>query len=319
MKILSAAVVGTVTCLSGYHSASAQIVELDCDADGPHLIQGAIGHSYVEIHFTGTCDGFEAHQTNVDIIGSGPDTAAINGLILVDRANVTLRGFAVNGMEVVPGVFEGGVGVVNGSYAVIRDIVIQDGFLAALQNSGAEVRAVTITAPENDNAVQVFRNSFIRFVANNSITSTSVDAPAVTVGSNSSLIVTQDGNTFDAVSRVLSVARGSIAEIWRGEVTGDVTVDLHSVLSTGIGQFGGDLFMNGNVTLSRDSALVFDAPPPEAGTLTFNGTVTCLDTESSLTGMPQGSNTSDCTDFSADPVGPPFGPPGNGKGPKRNR
>ena len=123
-----------------------------------------------------------------------------------------------------------------------------------------------------------------------------------------------ESNTVDGTSPILRV-RQSTAELRRGAITGDVIVDLHSVVSVGAGEFvegfpNNIITLNGDVTISRDSALVFDLP--DTDTVTFNGLATCLDDESSVTGSPSGTGVVDCTGF--DQVAPTKGGGGGGDG-----
>ena len=284
MKFVIVIIVGAVMWLGEHQSALAQGMGasgatnphfVDCDRSGSINLALASGHRLIE--FTGSCDEeIEINSDAVELIGSGTASASVNEVV-ADGARVFLRGFTVTGEAIF---------LNRGSFGIIRDVVIEEGTLALFHNSGAELRDSEITGPTTDQAVQVLRNSFIRIRQNNTITGDPAQA-AITVGSDSSLIVTNSGNQ---ITGLVNVSGASLAEIRTGNVSDLVKADLHSVIVV-----RPDANILGNVDLSQDSALVND--DPDAGIVTVGGSVTCADVESSIGGNIFIDGGTNCTDF----------------------
>jgi len=278
-------------------------VFVDCDANS-NAIQNALDAGELEITFTGTCGDVEIEGiNNVELVGTGIATAVIDGVVDIEGAsNIRLSDFTVSPISADP--LETEIRLNRGSYVSRMQDVVIDGRLRVLRNSGADLRSTDITRSVGDGStVVVLRNSFLRLREDNSITSTNPAAPAIHIGSNSSLIVRDGGTVIVGSPFAVRVRAMSIAENRVGNIMGDVAVELHSVVSIGGGEFDvGDASVSGNVTIGRDSALVFDLPAAGDGTVTFNGTATCLDGESSISGSPSGTGVISCTGFS---LGPP--------------
>ena len=301
-RFVTSTILGTILCLGGYSPAFAQV---DCTVDPPGSLQVALNTGSTFVTFTGTCtEDISIQRSNVRLRGSGESTASVLS-VFIDGASVRLERFTVDG---------GGVSVIRGSYADIDRLTIDDSRLQVSESSGARLRRSTLNGPNDDFALAVFRDSSVRLRGDNDITGNDSATPAVSVNSSSNFVMINGGDTLVGASPVLRV-RQSNAELRRGVITGDVIVDLHSVVSVGAGEFvegfpNHNITLNGDVTISRDSALVFDIP--DTDTVTFNGLATCLDDESSVSGgPPAGNGVIDCTGFSA-VAGPPEPPPPGG-------
>ncbi|MCH9027751.1 MAG: hypothetical protein IIA05_11665 [Proteobacteria bacterium] len=303
-RFVASILLGTVLWFGGYQPASAQgTCVATVDGSDPILsfdsIQTALDEGHIFISFTGICPSFNIFGiNNVSITGDGTGagaTSVIDGAVLIFGAtNVVLRNFMIKPVnspasDVILLVFRG-------SYVGVINNIVLEGSLFLLRNAGAELRNTTITAPVGLGAVRVFRSSFLRLGAGNSIQATDSLA-AVVIASDSNFIMRDDSTTqINGAPFALRVERGSLAEIRRGVITGDVVGDLHSVVSFGDPFQGGDVSVSGNLTIGRDSALVFEVPAG-FGTVTFDGTVTCLDDESSVSGSPSGTGVFSCTGF----------------------
>ena len=302
-RFLASILLGTVLWFGGYQPASAQaLCVATVDGSEPVIefdtIQLALDTGHIFISFTGTCPGFNISGiNNVTLTGDGTGagaTSEIDGRIdIFGATNILLQNFTIK--PVIANPLRVGILVFRGSYLGGVSNVVIEGQLSILHNSGAELRDTTITAPVDLIAVRVFRNSFLGLGPGNSIEGTG-SGRAVTVASNSSFISFADGNQISGVPTALSVSRGSVAEIRQGAIDGNVNGDLDSVVSIGNPFLGGNASLSGIVTISRDSALVFEVPTP-AGTVTFTGSVTCLDDESSVSGSPSGTGVATCTSF----------------------
>lgn len=308
MKSVSAVFLSVFAFFCEFHSAFAQDV-LDCDGNS-NAVQEALdaavaaGENRVEIKFTGTCNAFEVVAIAATIVGSGVDTTAVEGFVFVvgSGSNAILRNFTVRAVEIEPGLFEGGIGVTSGASAFdINGVNIDGGELVLQNNAYARVRNGVFTGIGSLRAVTVIRNSTLQSQGGNLFASDCASRPAedcqatVAVGSDSSW--TSTGFPADTYTSFLpgvaslSVNRGSYADLRQGTLD-DVEVDLHSVLTFGEGGFGNpeDITINGNVRISRDSAVVFGSD-----LIQFNGTARCDDSESSLAGR-MGGNIK-CTKF----------------------
>lgn len=303
-RFLASILLCTVLWFGGYQPASAQeACEATVDGSDPILsfdsIQTALDEGHIFISFTGTCPSFNIFGiNNVTLTGDGTGagaTSVIDGLVSIFGAtNILLQNFTIKPVTSDP--LNVGILVFRGGYAGgIRNIVIEEGQLFLLRNAGAELRNTTITAPVDQIAVRVFRNSVLRLDSGITIQATGLER-AVAVSGNSTLIMSGPEARITGTPTALTVERGSLAEIRRGIIAGDVIGDLHSVVSIGNPFQGGDVSVSGNHTIGRDSALVFEVPAG-SGTVTFDGTVTCLDDESSVSGSPSGTGVVSCTGF----------------------
>ena len=303
-RFVASILLGTVLWIGGYQSASAQACEAIGDGVPFTSIQEALDMGHLQISFTGTCPGFVIFgNNNTSINGDGTEggaTSIVDGAIFIFGAsNVVLQDFTIKPVFSDP--LDVGILMADGSFVRRIANIVNKGVLLIFRNSGASLLDTRITAPGGPSAVRVLRNSFLELQQGNFIEATGPEIFAsVIVASDSSLMVQAFGDPA-APSQIvgapaLRVARGSIAEIRQGDIVGDVIVDLYSMVSIGDQFSGGNASVSGNHTISRDSALVFEVPAG-VGTVTFDGTVTCLDDESSVSGSPSGTGIVLCTGF----------------------
>ena len=316
----------------GLYPGRAGAVSLDCDALPDGAIQAALDAGETLIEFEGFCDEFvEINQDGTVIRGMvNPSTDIIRqGLSVNGATRVLVENLTINGIPA------GFVSIANGAFATFRNTTIVDTDHGFFVSRGSSVRLQGNTfGPANVddgnlscNPICIFDNSHAR-LEDNTITGDTNDpfiGGALTVFRDASVVM-RGGNEVenDGSEPAIGVANfssfrqdnfrdvepdeingGIVAEnmshltIREAVVTGDVTVDLHSLFELGNKPGGGDPGPNevtGNITVSRDSAL-------SVGFLvTINGDVTCLDDESSLSGtfdQPANFKTS-CTGFSAE-------------------
>ncbi|MCZ6742903.1 MAG: right-handed parallel beta-helix repeat-containing protein, partial [Alphaproteobacteria bacterium] len=169
----------------------------------------------------------------------------------------------------------------------IEDIVISGNTRRALtvsDNGYVSVEDSTITSDIPDSAanrggVLVNRRGVLR-LRGNTITNTA-DEPgggsAIRVLAGSFL---RQGRGLDIITstngRALGVSNQSQADLRDFTLTGNITVERHALLRLRKDTNG---TVYGNIVLQRDSAIAFTLEG--SGSVTVNGTVTCLDTESS--------------------------------------
>lgn len=172
-------------------------------------------------------------------------------------------------------------------------ICIVDG--AVVRLDGAVVEGST-DEPGIGGAILASRNGTLLLRGDVSVTNTG-SQPALAVVNASS--ARQDLSGAAAPSTItggLLVAGQSFTDIRAAAVNGEVNVQQHSVLRLGSTGFGGDpagTSITGATTISQDSALVAEDPA-----VTINGSITCLDKQSSLSGPFGGSGKiTKCRDF----------------------
>lgn len=313
--------------LSGLGAGQARAVTIDCNAGGS--IQTEIDNGEFFIEFTGTCNEFVnvfRDGTTIRGISGNPASDVITGgMSIFGATRVFIENLTINGSS---------VGIQHGAYAFISNTTIENtqngvfvvrnssavfngstlgpsliddgnlscGPLCVGDNSSIELRNTTVTGNTSDPAISAamtaFRDSSILVRGGNTIVNTGTEG-AIGVFFDSSVRVDNPNHLdTDVITGRIEVFGMSYFDVREATITGNVSVSLHSVLRIASTEFGGNpalISINGDITLSEDSALRFFSGQP-----TFNGTLTCLDKESSVAapGPPQGVfNIVGCTGF----------------------
>ncbi len=304
--------------LLGLHAGEARAVVIDCNAGGS--IQTEIDNGEILVEFTGTCNEFvNVFRDGTTIRGNSGTPASdviAGGMSIFGATRVFIENLTINGSSVA---------IHDGAYAIITNTTIANtdagvfvtrnsgvrfegstlgpaliddgnnscGPLCILSSSFARLRNTSVTGATNDPAIggalTVSRDSSLELRGGNTIVNTGTQK-AIGVWFDSS--VRQDnpsGLGTDVITGGIDIFGMSYFEVRQAAITGNVSVDLHSVLRMGSPVFGGDpslIVINGDMSLSQDSALVL-----ESTQVTINGTLTCADDESSVAapGLPQGA------------------------------
>lgn len=312
---LRAVAIAGALALPTLWASSAWAVPIDCDTGG--VIQDELNGGSRLVEFTGSCveivdiphsgttiRGVSGNAA-LDVINGGVRAAGVQNillddltitgisLIVVDGAYVTVTDSFIQNTQFGVNVFRGAnivfsntnIGPVSGG--VCRPICVYENSYALLTTTTVTGSAST---PLVGGVVTVRDGSVAMFRGGNNITNNGT-GPAVEVASGSTL--RQDNPNFhgpDDFDGGLNVLGSSYADVSDASIPGDIKVGLHSVLN-----FGNAIVINGDITLSQDSALTLSSTQ-----ITVNGTLTCTDKESSVAapGFPQGAfNVVGCTLF----------------------
>ena len=291
------------------------------------------------IEFSGTCNEnvFIAQDgVTIQSLSGNSSQAIINGELGISGAsrvrieNITIDGgqsvFIVDGatVRIQNSVIENtqnGVAIVRDSHArlennIIGPALVDDGNvsctpLCVLDDASVRMIGNTVTGAANDPASAVLvigRDSSALMRGGNHISNNGTQ-PAVTVFDDASLRIDNiSGLVRDHITGDIELFAISQVDVREMLLTGNLTVTEHSMMRLGstVG-FGGDpsnIEVNGDITLSFDSALIVLNPE-----IMLNGAITCLDNESSLnTNDFAGDHTIDCTDFNGISLGTPSPP-----------
>lgn len=284
------------------------------------LVRSVEMHSSVTIErmATATMEGVEISDSdgglviganaNLEMLKNPGDNArsSINnisgGIFIVDGARVLIRDTDI-------GATAFGIQIARGANARFRDVTIAPATvddadsscnpICIFSNSSARFDDTSIITDTEDpgigGALTVFRHSFALLNGTTSITNTG-NQPAIAVTSHSSLRQRNFGVAAVKLEGGVFVGTMSEVDIRAADIEGDVTVDLHSVFRLGLPDFGGipeQTELDGDATVARDSAFIIEDPQ-----VTVQGTITCLDKESSFEGSFEGpGKVKKCTDF----------------------
>jgi hypothetical protein len=307
------------------HMQPATAMPVDCDNGG--MIQPAIDSGFYDlIEFTGTChEDVSVPRAGVQIRGMSVDRSlhVIDGHVSVEGATrVQFRDLTITGGNVV---------IFDGAYVTLRNVAVEDtdNGVTVVRNSTLRLRdsdlgpalvdqypfscgplcvgdashirmeGSNIVGDTDDpligGAVVIYRDSSLTMRGGNTITNNGSEPSLAVVADSSLRLDDATGKGPDAVTGEVEIFGLSFAQLGSGSLTGPVKIDLQSVLRAGGTVAGGDpaaASINGPIEVSRASALAVDSP-----TVTINGTVTCLDIKSSLSGSFSGTYNISCRDF----------------------
>ncbi|MCZ6449088.1 MAG: right-handed parallel beta-helix repeat-containing protein [Alphaproteobacteria bacterium] len=282
----------TISRCSGIGAFQGASILLDRVTSSGHLRRGVLvtDHSFAQINRgTITNNGregiritrnfgavIEGDPTITTVSNNGRDGLLVSGGSFVNIENST---FSNNGQR--------GLHFNNNSTGELENIVISSNTRTALTVSDSgfvflEDSMITSDIPDsaaNRGGVLVNRRGVLR-LRGNTITNTA-DEPgggsAIRVLAGSFL---RQGRGLDIITstngRALGVSNQSQADLRDFTLTGNITVERHALLRLRKDTNG---TVYGNIVLQRDSAIAFTLEG--SGSVTVNGTVTCLDTESS--------------------------------------
>lgn len=256
-----------VASLQAAIDAPNQIFSLDCGAG--ESISEALAAGYRKIEFSGTCvEDLYITDSGVTLRGFGAANSIISGYTqVVGATGVEMTNFSVSELDIW-----------GGAFARIDNMTIES-LLNVNLNSGALINGLVISATNPSGfALLVGRSSHVNM-------SGGIINGEVNIFNDSSLRA-----PLNVITGSISVARQSLVELKDSFAMSDlISIDLDSVLWL---NFFGEI--EGDIEIGRDSAVVFD------GVISFNnGTLTCLDTESSYSGSFSGSGAVDasCTGY----------------------
>lgn len=183
--------------------------------------------------------------------------------------------------------------------ALIDDPVNSCNPLCATESASIRLDSVVIEGTNNDpgigGALSLSRGVALTLRGDNVITNNG-SQPAIGLFNDSSFRQDQASGGATLINGDVQVTNMSYADFRSAVITGNVEVDLRSLLRLGSPGFGGDpanTVLTGDSTIGRDSAMVVEDPQ-----VTVNGQITCLDRKSSFDGSFVGVVTfNNCTDF----------------------
>lgn len=183
-----------------------------------------------------------------------------------------------------------GLSVTENASALIDDITISGNGRRAIQafdRGFVRANSSHIQSDQPDTSpyltISIRRGSSLRLGGDNTVLNTAADGgTAITITGGSTMRQSTLGSSGkDVISstagQVLGVTDQSFADLRNFELTGGVQVNRHSLLSLRKDPNG---VVTGNIEVLRDSAVSFGLE--EFGSVNVAGTVTCLDTESSV-------------------------------------